>query len=395
MVPTALIVGASLAGARCAESLRRRGWDGRIVLLGAEDERPYDRPPLTKAYLDPDRRPDVPFLLTDAALAALDVELWVGTRATGVNPAARQVTVNGQRQLSYDVLVIATGASPRTWPPGERLAGVHVLRTLGDATALRADLERQPRVAVLGGGFIGAELATAARRRGLDVTVVEMAEAPLARALGVSVGRLVQHLHTAAGVRLRCGVVATDIRGTKRVEQILLSDGSSVEADVLIIALGVTPATSWLRGSGLQIDDGVVCDARLRAFGHDNIYAIGDVARWPHPLLGQSVRIEHWTNAVEHADVAAAGIVGVDKTVDSVPYVWSDQQGRKLQMLGRPRAGDDVAIRADDIGGRHVAIYSRADQLSGVFAIDSPRFIAMARQVIARRGSAKDLPALA
>lgn len=361
-----------------------------MTLLGAETELPYDRPPLSKEFLAADKQPHVPLLREADAFAELDIELRLGATATGLDPERRRIRLADGEQLGYDTLVIATGADARTLPFAAGLDGFHTLRTVADAAALRADFDRAPRVVVLGAGFIGAEVAAAARLRNLDVDMVEVLPAPMSRALGARVGDLLGRLHTDNGVRVRCGVTAQGAHGSGRVEAIELSDGTRLDADVVLLGLGVTPATGWLADSGLDVADGVHCDPSLRAIGWPDIYAVGDVARWTHPHFEESVRIEHWTNANEHADLVASGILGEEKQAGAVPYVWSDQYGKRLQIVGRPRADDDISV-VDDPAGRHVAVYERAGRVSGMLAIDAPRTMLKGRKAIAARASAAEL----
>lgn len=379
---TTVIVGASLAGLRTAESLRKHGHDETIVLIGDEEHLPYDRPPLSKEHLDAAQAAEPVMLRKAEDYDALELDLRLGVRATGADLDARVVSTTGG-EVPFDQLVVATGGTPRRAPQAGTLDGFHVVRTLADADALRADLDREPRVVVLGGGFIGAEVACAARKRGLHVTMVEALEAPLSRALGVRVGNLLTQPHADHGVTVRCGVTVTEARGAGRVEEVTLSDGTVVPADVVVVGLGVTPATGWLEDSGLDVSDGVLCDAGLRAVGtRATVYAVGDVARWPNEKFGETMRVEHWSNANEHAEVVASAITGNPRAATSVPYVWSDQYGSRIQIVGRPGASDEVTLRLDDDGCRHVAAFERAGRLVGLMAVDSPRTIIKARKAI-------------
>jgi NADPH-dependent 2,4-dienoyl-CoA reductase/sulfur reductase-like enzyme len=388
-----VIVGASLAGLRTAEALRARSYSEPIPLVGAESELPYDRPPLSKEYLWRENPADVPLLRTADAFDELDVELLIGTRAAGLDPQRRLISLADGDQVPYHKLVIATGADARTLPLGAGLDGFRTLRTLADADLLRADFDRRPRVVVLGAGFIGAEVAAAARKRDLDVELIELLPAPMSGALGTRVGELLGQLHSDNGVRVRCGVTATRAVGNRRVEMIELSDGTELAADVVVMGLGVVPATAWLQGSGLDTANGVSCDNNLRAIGWPDIYAAGDVARWTHPLFGESVRVEHWTNANEHADIVASSIAGEPKVAGGVPYVWSDQYDRKIQIVGRPAASDDLTVLEDPADGRHVAVYERAGRVVGMLSIGSPRNMLRGRRAIAAGTSAAELVA--
>jgi len=385
-----VIVGASLAGTRTAQALRMKGFDGTITLLGEEDRLPYDRPPLSKEHLHPGPPTPPTPLLDEEKLSALDLDLRLGTRAVRLDPRARQVeTATGER-VPYDHVVLATGSRPRTWPLAGERRGILVLRTAADADLLREALDERPRVAVLGGGFIGSEVAAAARQRGLDVTVIEMLDAPMAAALGPRVGRLLGRLHAEAGVGLRCGTTVAQVRGSERVEQLVLADGTVLDADLVVVGIGAVPAVEWLAGSGLDIANGVVCDQALRAVGHDNVYAAGDIANWPHPLFGR-LRVEHWTNAQEHASLVAAAILGDARPADAVPYVWSDQYGRRIQIVGRPHHSHLATVIEDAESGRHVAVYEDQGQVRGVLTIDAPKLMLRGRRAIAGGQSAGDL----
>jgi len=388
-----VIVGASLAGLRTAEALRARSYGEPIVLVGAESELPYDRPPLSKEYLSQEHSTTPPVLRSAAGLDELGVELRLGTRATGLDPRRRRVQLADGDELSYDTLVIATGADARTWTLGDGLEGVRTLRTVADADLLRADFDRSPRVLVLGGGFIGAEVAAAARKRGLDVELVELRPALMSGALGARVGELLAQMHRANGVRVRCGVTASGLVGERRVEAVELSDGTRVAADVVVLGLGVIPATAWLQGSGLDIDNGVSCDPHLGVVGWPGIHAVGDVARWTHPIFDESMRVEHWTNANEHADVVASAILGAPRTAGGVPYVWSDQYGRKIQIVGRPAATDEITVNEDPSEGRHTAVYERGGRVAGMLTVDSPRMMLKGRRAVAAGTPAADLVA--
>ena len=387
---TVTIVGASLAGLRVAQSLRRLGFTETITMLGDEPYRPYDRPPLSKDFLDADAASVPPPLLSDQELAELDLDLHLSCRATGLDPSGRKVELADGERAGYDRLVIATGSRARRHPLGVGRAGFLSLRTVDDATTIRAALDGRPSVVVLGGGFIGAEVAAAVRKRGLDVTMIEMLPAPMARSLGPTVGTLLARLHEDHGVRVRLGTTVTAVRGIDRVAELELANGSAVPADLVIEGLGATPATGWLAESGLDVADGIACDADLRVPGHDGIFAAGDVARHHHDLLGETVRIEHWTNAGEHGEIVAAAIVGAPRPAATVPYVWSDQYGSRIQVVGRPRPDDTVTIVEDSQKGGHVAVYEREGAVSGVFTIDSPKVMLLGRRAIAGRLSSRE-----
>jgi len=354
------IVGASLAGLRCAQSLRSKGYDGRITLHGEESTAPYDRPPLSKQILSGDWEPDRIPLADDATFDKLSIDLRLGARVESYDEVA-----------DADHVVIATGARART------LDGGLVVRTLADSLSLRDRLASATRVAVVGAGFIGAEVAAVARSKGLQVTLLEALPQPLSRGLGEEVGAALGALHTAKGVELRTGigVASIDERGVE------LADGSLVEADVVVVGIGVVPNTEWLEGSGAEIaaDGGVLCDAALRVVGLPGAWACGDVARWPHPRLGE-VRIEHWTNAVEQAQFVAGAIVEGRESPDpfgTVPFVWSDQYEHRIQIVGRAAPTDEVRVVHGSLadGPPWVVEHVRDGEVTGVTGVDAPKVV--------------------
>jgi NADPH-dependent 2,4-dienoyl-CoA reductase/sulfur reductase-like enzyme len=369
------VVGASLAGLRAVEALRAHGFDGRIDWIGAEAHEPYDRPPLSKAVLRGEWEPDRIALARDG-LAGFAAELHFGRRATRLDVAARRLHLDDGAQLAWDGLVIATGASPRVLPGQPPLAGVFTLRTLEDSLAIRAVLAAQPRVVVVGGGFIGAEVAASCRARGAEVAMVEALGNPMEQALGPELGALYAAIHRDHGVDVRTGVAVAALEGAGRVERVRLADGSVLPAELVVVGIGVRPETAWLDGSGIDVADGVVCDASC-ATNAPNVVAAGDVARWTNARYGESMRVEHWTNAVEQAQAAVARLLDgpeVAKPFDPVPYVWSDQYDTKLAVAGRPRAGDDVRVVDGSFADRKfVAIYGREGRLMGAVAMNRMR----------------------
>jgi NADPH-dependent 2,4-dienoyl-CoA reductase/sulfur reductase-like enzyme len=383
-----VVVGASLAGLRAVEGARAAGFDGRITLVGAERHLPYDRPPLSKAFLDA-AVPSVPTFRDERTLRdELGVRLLLGTRATSLD-TARRVVVAGGRRVSYDAVVLATGSTARALPGTRGLAGVHRLRTLDDAVAIRRAMDDGARTVVVGAGFIGAEVAAAARRRGQDVVVVEAAATPLARAVGDSMGEVCAALHRRQGTDLRCGVGVIGFDGVDRVQRVLLSDGPVLPADLVVVGVGAAPATGWLAGSGLALDDGIVCDEKLWA-GAPGVYAAGDVARWRNPAFDRRMRLEHWTSAAEQGAVAARN--ALDPTggtpYSTVPYFWSDWYGGRLQFVGIPGADEVRVVDGDvDSDGRLVALYREGDRLVGALTVDAPTHVMKYRGLITRRAS--------
>jgi 3-phenylpropionate/trans-cinnamate dioxygenase ferredoxin reductase subunit len=393
-----VIVGASLGGLRSAQALRRLGHQGEIVAIGDERRMPYDRPPLSKEVLE--GKWDVARTsLMRPEDEALGVDWRLGVQAESLDLAAREVVLAGGERVAYDALVIATGSAARRIPSTPPLAGIHVLRTLDDALALRAELERGPRVAVIGAGFVGMEVAATCRARGLTVSVVEALAAPLERGLGRELGGFVGEIHREHGVALRCGIGVARFLGSERVEGLELADGGRIAADVVIVGVGSAPNTSWLASSGLELADGVVCDAACRTTRASSVAAVGDVARWPNALFdGESMRIEHWTNATEQADHAAATLLAGDGAVAPfapVPFVWSDQFDCKLQIAGRIAPGDESRVVDGSLAERRfVVAFGRAGRLTGVIGMNRPRVVLKLRGMIRERRAFADAASL-
>jgi len=375
------VVGASLAGLRAVEALRARGYDGGILWIGAEPHLPYDRPPLSKEVLRGEWQPE-DIALARRGVESLDADLRLGRRAVGLDAGALELALGDGSRERVDGVVIATGASPRRLP-GE-LAGVHVLRSLDDALAIRRELELRPRVVVVGGGFIGSEVAASCRSLGLEVVLVEALGQPLEQALGPELGAFCAALHRDHGVRLELGASVAALEGAGRIERVRLADGRALEADLVVVGIGVRPETGWLEGSGLALRDGVVCDARCIAA--PGIVAAGDVARWHHPRYGEALRVEHWTNAVEQAVAAAGSLLdgpAAARPFAPVPYVWSDQYDVKIMAAGRPRAGDEVHVVEGSFAERRfVALFGRGGRLTGVLAANRARRLAEWRRIL-------------
>lgn len=389
---TVVIVGASVAGIRTAQALRHQGFGGAIRIIGEETHRPYDKPPLTKQMLTPDAaRATVPLLL-DEELDALDVDLRLGVRAVALDPGGKTVVTADGEQVGYSKLVIATGLRPVTLPGAGELDGVYTIRSADDALALHDELTRARRAVVIGAGFIGAEFASAAREHGVAVSIVEAQDTPMAHLLGPEVGSMLAKLHAVNGVSVITGVGFARFQGADRVTGVTLTDDRVLPADVVVIGIGARPATEWLASSGLPIPDGVQCDENLRVAGFPDIYAAGDVARWRHGIYQADLRIEHWTNANEHAAVVAAGILGKPAPAPQVPYVWSDQYGRRIQIVGRPNTGDVAAVRGGIEEDSLVAVYAdHAGIVVGAVCVGDLRTMMKCRKAIAKRLPVEDL----
>ncbi len=385
-----IIVGASLAGLRAAEALRRQGHTGRLTLVGAERHEPYDRPPLSKEFLAGAADRDA-LALRAQGYDELDVELRLGVHAHDLDADARTLGLDDD-VVAFDGLVIATGATPRPLPGSGDLRGVHTLRTVEDSEVIRDALEGGARLCVVGAGFIGAEVAATARSRDLPVTVLEALEQPMVRGVGPVIGAVLAELHRRHGVDLRLGVGVDAIAGDGHVERVHLRDGDVVDCDLVLVAVGARPATDWLLSSKLTVDDGVVCDATLHAA--PGIVAAGDVCRWPNPLFDEeSMRIEHWTNAAEQGAHAARSLLAGDEAEPfaTVPFVWSDQYDVKIQSAGRFAGDDRMEIVHGDTGeDRFVAVFERAGRISGVLAFSQPRRVVQYRRMIADRASFAD-----
>jgi 3-phenylpropionate/trans-cinnamate dioxygenase ferredoxin reductase component len=383
-----VVAGASLAGLRVAETLRREGFDDRLVMVGDEPHRPYERPPLSKQVLAGRWEPAETDLLRGDDL---EVEWRLGTRAVGLNLRDRVVNVEPDDRIAFDGLAITTGSRVLTLPGTPPRQGVHTLRTIDDCLALKAELESGPRrVVVVGAGFIGSEVAATARGHGLDVTLVEALPVPLGRVLGERMGAVMADLHQDHGVDVRLGAAGAvaGFDGADRVERVRFADGTSVDADVVVVGVGVRPNDEWLAGSGLTLDDGVVCDETCLAA--PGVVAAGDVARWPNPIFGETMRVEHWENAQSQGEHAArrllAELAGGDAAglaYAPVPWFWSDQYDRKIQLAGWARPDDDVEVVDGSVEDRQfVALYGRAGRLVAALGMNRPRPVMRFRQLI-------------
>lgn len=370
--PHLVVVGASLAGLRAVESARRAGFAGTITLVGAEEHLPYDRPPLSKEFLTAAEPMQAPTLRDPAVLRdELHIDLRLGSPATGLDTADRVVWV-GSEPIGYTGLVLATGAAPRTLPGSDHLAGVHTLRTLDDARRIRAALDAGARTVVVGAGFIGSEIASSARQRGSTVTVVEALATPLARPVGEQMGVVLAGLHERHGTTLRCGVGVEAIEGVDSVEAVRLADGTRIEADLVVVGVGVAPTIDWLSGSGLQLDNGIVCDQTLQTSA-PGVYAAGDLASWPNPVFDTRMRLEHWTIAAEQGGVAGRHAIDPAGATaySTVPYFWSDWYGRRIQFVGIAAGVEEVQVVAGDVDGdTFLTLYRAGDRLIGALGLE-------------------------
>ena len=374
-----VIVGGGLAAARTAEQLRRSEYTGRITIVSDEVHLPYDRPPLSKEVL----RKEV----DDVALKPRewydekDITLRLGSAATVLDTAGQTVTLGDGTVLGYDELVIATGLVPRRIPAFPDLEGIRVLRSFDESMALRSHASAARHAVVVGAGFIGCEVAASLRSLGVDVVLVEPQPTPLASVLGEQIGELVARLHRDEGVDVRLGVGVAEVRGQGHVDTVVLTDGTELTADLVVVGIGSRPATEWLEGSGIEVDNGVICDEAGRTSA-PNVWALGDVASW-RDATGHQARVEHWSNVADQARVVVPALLGQDVPTNVVvPYFWSDQYDVKIQCLGEPEANDVVHLVEDD-GRKFLAYYERDGVLVGVVGGGLPGKVMKVRAKIA------------
>nr|WP_274636438.1 FAD-dependent oxidoreductase [Microbacterium bovistercoris] len=383
-MPRVVVVGASVAGVKLAQSLRSEGFTGSITLIDLEDEPLYDRPPLSKKYLSGVESAAEIALATPAELRRLGIDTRFGIVATGVDPAAKVVHLAHGGEVPYDSLVIATGARARR-TPWASFPGVHVLRTRTDADALRKELVPGRHLAVIGAGFIGAEAAATARQAGMRVTIIEPIGAPMGRAMNAEVGGIFADKYRQEGVELQFGISVEDVSAVDGHLRLALTDGTRLDADAVLLGIGAVVNTEWLESSGLSLNNGVVCDATMAAVGVRDIYAIGDVARYTNDRHPESVRLEHWTSAVDQGLLVAHNLTHPDdrRRYDPTEYVWSDQYDWKIQIVGRT-GSEDWTIVGDPAAGRFAIAYGIPDQtLEGAVIVNWPRALIDARRSVA------------
>jgi 3-phenylpropionate/trans-cinnamate dioxygenase ferredoxin reductase component len=382
-----VIVGGGLAAARTAEQLRRSEYTGPVTIVSDEVHLPYDRPPLSKEVL----RKEV----DDTALKPRewydenDITLRLGSAATGLDTAAQTVTLDDGTMIGYDELVIATGLVPRRIPAFPDLEGIRVLRSFDESMALREHASSARHAVVVGAGFIGCEVAASLRGVEVDVVLVEPQPQPLAAVLGEQIGELVARLHRDEGVDVRLGVGVAEVRGEGHVDTVVLTDGTELPADLVVVGIGSRPATEWLDGSGIEVDNGVLCDEAGRTSA-PNVWALGDVASWRDPM-GHQARVEHWSNVADQARVVVPAMLGLDVPANAVvPYFWSDQYDVKIQCLGEPHATDIVHVVEDD-GRKFLAYYERDGVLVGVVGGGLPGKVMKVRAKIAASAPISDM----
>ncbi|MGC2192014.1 MAG: FAD-dependent oxidoreductase [Candidatus Dormiibacterota bacterium] len=379
--PIFCIVGAGLAGGRAAISLRQRGFDGRLVLLGQEPDSPYERPPLSKAYLNGELPRAKLFLQADDAYLDQSIEWHPETTVGAIDLRLRRVRLTGGESVEFDSLLLATGSRPRTLElPGVDLAGIRTYRTLADAESLQEELKLRPQVVVVGGGFLGTELASAARRQGCSVTIVEAADRLLAP-LGEVVGDYCAELHRQAQVRLLCGEQVERFIGSERVEHVRLSSGRLLPCDLALICVGAVPNSELALKAGLTVDPGVVVWERCRT-DHPEIFAAGDVASWWSPRSRRQIRVEHYDNAVQQGIFVAGSMLGDPAEYNPIPYFWTEQYGAMVQQVGVTGGAEEAVIRGDPGTGRFSVFYLEEGRLHGCVAVNRFPDLAAARRLI-------------
>jgi 3-phenylpropionate/trans-cinnamate dioxygenase ferredoxin reductase subunit len=353
---TFVIIGGGLAGAKAAETLRDEGFDGRLVLIGDEPERPYERPPLSKDYLRGETA-EKPFVHGQDFYGEREIELWTSTRVTGVDAGARELSLEDDRRLGYDRLLLATGAEPRRLDvPGAELGGILYLRTVADSERIAERLEQGRRVVVVGSGWIGAEIAASARMKGCEVTMIEMATLPLERVLGPEVGQIYLDVHRDHGIEFLPETTVERFEGEGSLERVLTRDGALIEADVAIVGVGVTPRVQLAEAAGLRVENGILVDERLES-SVPGVFAAGDVANAHHPFYERRLRVEHWANALNQGPAAARAMLGAPVSYDEIPYFFSDQYDTGMEYAGFAPEWDEVVFRGDVAGREFTAFW--------------------------------------
>jgi len=381
-----LIVGANVAGGRAAETLRKLGFAGRVTLVGAEPQHPYERPPLSKAVLQGTMKPEQLHLRPLEFYAEQNIELKTGTPATKLDVSARSVDLASGERIAFDTLLIATGARPvKPAIPGANLRGVYYLRTVDDAQRLRSVMQPGARAVILGGGFIGAEVAASCRAAGVDVTLIEAASTPMGKALGEEIGQVLADLHRARGVSVRTGVSIQELRGLSgQVQEAVTTSGDVLSCDFVVIGIGATPEVEWLQDSGVELENGV----RVNEFCETSIpgiFAAGDAANAFNPLFGEHMRVEHSENAQNQGIAAAKNMLGQHVPFAEVPYFWSDQYDLRIQFVGHNREWDRVVIRGSTKAPSFLAYYLAGDLLQGALGVNNFKGINAAKRLIRER----------
>ncbi|MBV9164834.1 MAG: FAD-dependent oxidoreductase [Solirubrobacterales bacterium] len=354
---TFVIVGAALAGGKAAEELRQGGFDGQLILIGAEPERPYERPPLSKDYLRGESERENAYVHPGGYYGEHHIDLRTETEVTAIDPGAHTVTTSGGEEISFDKLLLATGAEPRRIPvAGADLEGIYYLRSMADCDTLRERLQSGATVAVVGAGWIGSEVAASARQKGLEVTMIDPLDVPYENILGAEIGAFYRDVHAQHGVRLLLGDGVESFQGNGRVQRLQTTGGETVQCDFAVVGIGVVPRVQLARQAGLEVDNGIVVDARLTTSSPD-VFAAGDVANAWHPFFEQHIRVEHWANALNQGPAAARSMLGEEISYDRIPYFFSDQYDVGMEYSGHTPSWDEVVFRGDREGGEFIAFW--------------------------------------
>jgi 3-phenylpropionate/trans-cinnamate dioxygenase ferredoxin reductase component len=387
---TFVIVGASLAGAKAAETLREEGFDERVVVIGVEDERPYERPPLSKDYLRGEVDRETVYVHPEGFYADHDIELRLGRTAVSLNVAGSVLALDDGERLRYDRLLLATGAEPRRLTiPGADLDDVLYLRSIADCDALRGRLDRGGTVVVIGAGWIGAEVAASARQRGLDVTVIDPLSVPLERVLGTEVGAVYRDIHLDHGVQMLLGTGVEAFEGANVVERVRTTDGRELECDFVVVGVGVQPRSGLAAQAGLAVDNGILVDEHLQT-GAPGVFAAGDVANAHHPFYGEPVRVEHWANALHQGPLAARAMLGEPDVYDRLPYFFSDQYDVGMEYAGFARTWDRVVFRGDPATREFIAFWLTGDRVVAGMNVNVWDVIDPIQRLIAERVAVDD-----
>jgi 3-phenylpropionate/trans-cinnamate dioxygenase ferredoxin reductase subunit len=382
---TFVIAGANLAGGRAAEALRKEGFEGRVVLIGAEPDPPYERPPLSKEYLRGKVPREKVFIHKPGFYEEQRIELRLGTTVTGLDTNERAVELEGDERIAFDKLLLATGGRERRLPaPGGDLEGIYYLRTVADSDRLAAELRPGRRAVVVGAGFIGAEVAASMKQEGLEVTVLEMAPVPLERALGREMGEVYAQIHRERGVELITGEAVERFEGAGRVERVVGATGRAIACDFAVVGVGIQPNTELAEQAGLAVDDGVVVDEYAET-SVPGIFAAGDVARFYHPALDERLRVEHWANAQNQGVLAAKNMLGAREPYTELPWFWSDQYELNLQYVGHATSWDEVVTRGDVAGRSFSAFYLKDGRLRATLTVNKFKDIRPSRELIKAR----------
>ena len=380
--PTFVIVGANLAGGRAAQALRKEGFDGRLILIGAEPDPPYERPPLSKEYLRGEAPKEKLFIVPPAFYDENDIELRLGEEAKRIDVQERAVELDSGERVSFDALLLATGGRARALPiPGVDLEGVYYLRHVGDSESIAAELQEGRRLVVIGAGFIGSEVAASARMKGLDVTMLEIAPVPLERALGRELGGIFAEIHRDHGIDLRTSEGVERFEGAQRVERVIATSGAAIDCDLVVIGVGIIPNTEIAEGAGISVNNGIVVDEYCRT-DVDGIFAAGDVANFYSPILDERLRIEHWANAQSQGRAAALNMLGRKEPYNEVPWFWSDQYDLNMQLVGHAPSWDEVVFRGSVSERTFTAFYLKDGRLRAALAVNRFRDIRPSRELI-------------